>query len=193
MLRRMKEKSSLPSRGTAVFAVLTALLTTTLFLEVRENRSLRATLARVTESKARERGLEEGRALAPLLLLDPSGVTVPVGFDDFVGTVLLFHSAGCGACEATVPHWRSALLEAARPDVHVVVAQTDGQSARVDLEGLPASLAVPLPPEGWLAALPAVPATLVLDANGLLVRAWYGELDEDARSALVETLARLGS
>jgi len=193
MLRRMQEKSSLPSRGALVFALLTALLTIALFVEVRENRSLRATLVRVTEAQARERGLEEGRALAPLQLLDPSGVLVAVGFNGFVGTVLLFHSAGCGACAATVPHWRSALLEAARPDVHVVVAQTDGESARMNLEGLPTSLAVPLPPAGWLAALPAVPATLVVDANGLLVRAWYGELDEDARRALVETLALLGS
>ena len=189
----MRSKSSSPSGGAIVFAVLTALLTAALFLQVRENHGLRTTLARVTESAARARGLEEGRVLAPLSLLDPSGDTVQVGFGDFVGTVLLFHSAGCGACEATVPHWRSALLEAVRPDVHVVVAQTDGASARLDLEGLPASLAVPLPPEGWLAALPAVPATLVVDGNGLLVRAWYGELDQDARSALVETLARLGS
>lgn len=189
----MREKGSGPSRGTVLFAVLTALLSVALLLEVRESRGLRATLAKVTESKARERGLAEGRALAPVRLLDPAGVTVPVAFGDFVGTVLLFHSAGCGACEATIPRWRSALLEAARPDVHVVVAQTDGESARIDLEGLPASLAVPLPPADWLAALPAVPATLVLDENGVLVRAWYGELDEDARSALVETLARLGS
>jgi hypothetical protein len=193
MLRRMQEKSSGPSRATVVFAILTALLTVTLFLEVRENRGLRATLVKMTEAKARERGLEEGRALAPVELLDPAGVAVPVGFGGFVGTVFLFHSGGCDACAATAPRWRSALLEAARPDVHVVVAQTDGESARVDLEGLPASLSVPLPPEGWLAALPAVPATLVLDASGVLVRAWYGELDAEASSALIETLARLGS
>ena len=189
----MPEKSSSPSLGTIVFALLTALLTVALFLELRANRGLRVTLAKVTEDKARAGGIAEGRSLAPVQLLDPSGVAVPVGFDGFVGTVLLFHAAGCGACEATAPRWRSALREAARPDVHVVVAQTDGATARIDLAGLPASLAVPLPPEGWLAALPAVPATLVLDANGSLVRAWYGELGEDARGALVDTLLHLGS
>lgn len=193
MLRPMQEKSSGPSRATVVFAVLTALLTVTLYLEVRENRGLRATLVEMTEAKARERGLSEGQALAPLRLLDPAGITVPVGYEGFVGTVLLFHSAGCDACLATAPHWRSVLLEAERPDIHVVVAQTDGASARIDLEGLPPSFRVPLPPEGWLAALPAVPATLVLDANGVLLRAWYGELDAAARSSLVETLAHLGT
>lgn len=193
MLHRMPEKKSLPPLGTLVFAALTALLTIALFIEVRVNRGLRTTLAKMTERSARERGLEEGQALAPVQLLDPAGTAVRVGFEEFVGTVLLFHSGACDSCTVTAPRWRSALLEAARPDVHVVVAQTDGQSARVDLEGLPASLAVPLPPEGWIAALPTVPATLVLDARGTLVRAWYGELDEDAHGALVETLARLGS
>jgi hypothetical protein len=193
MLRRMKEASSPPSRGAIAFALLAAVLALALLFEVRETRVLRATLAKVTESKARERGLEEGRALEPLRLLDASGAEVAVRFDEAVGTVLLFHSSACGACEATAPRWRSALLEAARPDVRVVVAQTDGARARADLEGLPASLAVPLPPQGWLAGLPAVPATLVLDAEGVLVRAWYGELGDAEREALVETLARLAS
>ena len=71
--------------------------------------------------------------------------------------------------------------------------QTDGAKERVSHPGLPPSLAVPLPPEGWLAVLPAVPATLLVDAEGRLVRTWFGELDESSRRDLVRELLRLGS
>lgn len=106
---------------------------------------------------------------------------------------MLFHSGGCDACASTAPRWRSALAEASRPDLALVVAQTDGESGRVDLEGLPPSLVVPLPPDGWHAGLPAVPATLVVDTEGVLVQAWFGELDEAQRAELVRTLVALGS
>lgn len=71
--------------------------------------------------------------------------------------------------------------------------QTDGAKERVSRPGLPPSLAVPLPPEGWLAVLPAVPATWLVDAEGRLVRTWFGELDESSRRDLVRELLRLGS
>ena len=66
-------------------------------------------------------------------------------------------------------------------------------SEPLSLEGLPASLAVPLPPVGWLGAIPAVPATLVLDENGVLVRVWYGELDSDLAQELARTIAGLSA
>ena len=189
----MAETKAAPARAAWIFALLTALLTAALYHEIRQNRVLRDALARMAELMARERGLEEGRALAAIELRDGAGAPVPVTFEHSVGTVLLFHSGGCDACANTAPRWRSALAEAARPDLQIIVAQTDGESTRIDLEGLPASLIVPLPPVGWHGNLPAVPATLVVDANGVLVRAWYGELDEASRKALVATLGQLGS
>lgn len=189
----MGDASGAPARGTVVFALLSAALTAALFVEIRENRALRTTLAKVTEMKARERGLVEGATLAPLELADAAGAPVRIEFQQAVGTVLLFHSGACDACAHTAPHWRSALLEAERPDLAVRVIQTDGAEARVDLEGLPASLVVPLPPVGWHANLPAVPATLLLDSAGVLVRAWYGELDEGERAELLAALRGLGT
>jgi hypothetical protein len=179
------------SRATLVFATLTVLLTAGLFLQIRRTRQLEAALTEMTRQRARERGLAEGAALAPGTLLDPAGALVPLRFDDTVGTLLLFHAAGCGACTTTRPLWLSAVAEAARPDVRVLSVQTDGATERIDLEGLPPSLAVPLPPEGWLAALPAVPATLLVDSAGVLRRGWYGELDGPTRAELVRALAEL--
>lgn len=182
-----------PSRATFVFATLTALLTFGLFFQLRRTRELEAALTEMTRLRARAVGLAEGTVLAPATLLDPSGSPIPLRFDDTVGTLLLFHAAGCGACGTTRPLWATAVSEAARPDVRVLVVQTDGATQRVDLEGLPPSLAVPLPPEGWLGALPAVPATLLLDSAGVLRRAWFEELDAAARAELVQALAVLGS
>ena len=188
MLRAMVQ---VPTRATLVFATLTALLTLGLFLQLRRTRELAAALAAMTSQRARERGLAEGSALAPATLLDPAGALLPLRFDDTVGTLLLFHAAGCDACGTTRPLWVSAVTEAARPDVRVLCVQTDGAAERVDLEGLPPSLAVPLPPEGWLAALPAVPATLLIDSAGVLGRAWFGELDGATRAELVRALVEL--
>ena len=98
------------------------------------------------------------------------------------------------ACANSSAHWRGALAQATRPDVRVVCIQTDAESvAPLSLEGLPASLAVPLPPSGWIGALPAVPATLVLDENGVLVRVWYGEVDAGIAQELAHTIAGLSA
>jgi hypothetical protein len=180
---------------TLLFATLTAALSVALALELREIRRLRTELVAMAAAKARAAGIEPGQALSPVTLRDAAGLDVRLDFTGEVpGTVLLFHSSACDACASSSAHWRSAISQAARPDVRVLCLQTDVDSgAPLLLEGLPPSLAVPLPPVGWLAAVPAVPATLVLDEGGVLVRAWYGELDDGNEQELVRTLAGLGT
>ena len=177
-----------------VFAALTAVLTVALAYVVRENGRLREQMVVLAETKAREAGLRTGQALEPFTLRDAAGKDVHLDFaGGFLGTVLLIHASGCEACENSRVFWRSAVEEAARPDVRVLCMQTDvRESSPLDIEGLPASLAVPLPPVGWLAALPVVPATLVVDEDGVLVRAWWGELDADTARELAGTIAGLG-
>jgi hypothetical protein len=181
-------------RWTIVFAALTAALTVALAIVVRQNGRLRAELVTLAASKARASGLEEGRALAPFTLRDAGGRAVHVDFGgEFLGTVLLIHASSCEACQNSRAHWKSAIEEAARPDVRVLCIQTDVvEGAPLALEGLPASLAVPLPPVGWLATVPVVPATLVTDERGVLQRAWYGELDARTAEELASTIASLG-
>src|SRR5262245_18919841 len=181
---------------TLVFAALTAALTIALAVVVRENRRLRENIVALAQAKARAAGFEEGKALAPFTLRDAAGKDVRLDFEgDAIGTVLLFHASACEACQNSRAFWRSALEEAARPDVRVLCVQTDvvEGSAPISIEGLPASLAVPLPPVGWLAALPVVPATLVTDEDGTLVRAWYGELDAGSAKELAGVIAGLGA
>jgi hypothetical protein len=181
-------------RWTLLFAALTAALCVALLGVLRENRHLRDEVRSLVREKARAAGFEPGHALAPVALRDAAGNDVRVDFaNEFLGTVFLIHAAGCGACARTGLSWRGAVETAARPDVRVVCVQTDGIAEPLALEGLPASLAVPLPPEGWLADLPAVPATLVVDENGVLTRAWFEELDETAARELTDAIAGLGA
>jgi hypothetical protein len=137
-------------RWTLTFAALTAALTLALALVLHENRRLRDELVTLAATKARASGLEEGKTLAPFTLRDASGKDVRLDFaGEFLGTVLLFHASGCEACQHSRAFWRTAIEEAARPDVRVLCIQTDVlEGAPLALDGLPASLAVPLPPVG---------------------------------------------
>lgn len=178
---------------TLLFAVLSVVLCATLALVVRQNRRLREQLTAMAAAKARASGLEEGQVLAPITLRDAAAARIKVRFEGEGGTVLLFHSSSCDACEATRPLWRRAVEQAGRPDVRVLCIQTDvAEGAPIALEGLPASLAVPLPPAGWLATLPVVPATLLVDELGVLTRAWYGELDEEMALDMTGAIRALG-
>ena len=178
-----------------LFATLTAALGLALVLERRENRRLREDLVALAAAKAAASGIEPGQALSPFTLHDAAGADVRLDFTgEFAGTVLLVHASSCDACASSAAHWRSAVDQAERSDVRVLCIQTDAEAGTpLSLEGLPASLAVPLPPVGWLGAIPAVPATLVLDENGVLVRVWYGELDSDVAQELARTIAGLSA
>ena len=180
---------------TILFATLTAALSVALAFELRENRRLRGELIAMAAAKARAAGIEPGQALAPATLHDAAGAEVRLDFTgEFPGTVLLIHASGCDACASSSAHWRSAIGLAARPDVRVLCIQTDvKEGAPLALEGLPASLAVPLPPEGWLAALPAVPATLVADEHGRLTHAWFRALDAGLAEELAAAIQALGA
>jgi hypothetical protein len=189
------EDLSLVRAWTFVFAALTALLCVAVAVVVRENRRLRSELAALERSSARLAAPAEGDVLAPFVLRDAAGNDVPLDFaGGSVGTVLLFHSSACDACEATRVFWSSALERASRPDVRVLCIQTDvTEGAPLALEGLPASLAVPLPPVGWIATLPAVPATLVADENGRLTHAWFRTLDAGLAEELAAAIQALGA
>jgi hypothetical protein len=179
---------------TLLLAVCTAVLCAALVLLVRENGRLRDRLVALTASRARERGLEEGRVLDAITLRNAAGEDVGVRFGaGEPGSLLLFHASACDACEATRPLWRNMVERSHRPDVRVLCIQTDVTAgAPIELEGLPASLAVPLPPTGWPASLPAVPATLLVDGAGVLTRAWYGELSDDMTREATEAIGALG-
>jgi hypothetical protein len=183
-----------PGAWLLVFAALTVALGAALVLLVRENGRLRARVAVLAVEKARAGGLELERPVAPIRLTDGDGASVTVRFaDEGVGTLLLVHAAGCDACAATSGRWRALVAAAERPDVRVVCVQTDADGGAFRaLDGLPASLAVPLPPSGWLAALPAVPATLLVDDRGVLVWAAYDALDDGTARSLADALASLG-
>jgi hypothetical protein len=184
-----------PRAWTLVFAALTALLCVAVAVVVRENRRLRSEVAALLNSGARSAALAQGAVLGPVVLRDAAGNDVPLDFAGAsAGTVLLFHSSACDACEATRDLWRSALERAHRPDVRVLCIQTDvEEGAPLSLEGLPESLAVPLPPQGWIAHLPAVPATLVADEHGRLTHAWFRALDADLAEQFAAAVQALGA
>jgi len=191
--RTVQEGDGFMRGATLLFAVLTAALSIALAFQLAENRRLHDEILTLAEAQGRAAGIEPGQALAPFTVRDAAGRTVLVDFADrFAGTVLMFHAATCDACASTAPHWRSALEQAARPDVRFLCIQTDGaETGPLALDGLPASLAVPLPPINWLARLPAVPATMVLDTDGRVLNCWYGELEAVAAQELLHAIVAL--
>jgi hypothetical protein len=176
-----------------LFATLTLALSVALFRQVQENRRLSQDLVALAAAKARAAGIAPGQVLEPVTLRDAAAQDVRVDFaGDFAGTLLLFHAAHCDACANSAAFWRGAVAKAARPDLRVMPIQTDvAENGLQSLDGLPASLAVPLPPLGWLAALPLVPATFVVDPHGVVVKAWYGEIDPVTEQELVSVIGAL--
>jgi len=182
------------TRWTLLFAALTAALTVGLFLVVRQNGDLRRNLEVLAAAKGRANGFDLGQRLAPVRLEDAAGESVTVRFDEgALGTLVLVHASSCDACAATAPRWGQAIAAADRPDVRVLCLRTDADGSDPGtLAGLPPSLAIPLPPSGWPAALPAVPATLLLDHEGRLVWSAFGELSENDSDALSGAIRAVG-
>jgi thiol-disulfide isomerase/thioredoxin len=161
-----------------VLAVLVVLL-------ARENRSLKAELVAASREAPAE-ALQPGDRLGSLTLVNEEGATKALDFDGGGDrTLLLVFSPDCPACEATFPVWEF-LVEGTPPALRVV-----GLSVG---EEPPPSLAFPvftLPDaeRESLRRVPLVPATLLVDGSGQVVRAWYGMLETEDEDALLFEVA----
>lgn len=181
----------------------TAMLCALVFVLSRQNAGLRSEVAALRQS-AGEAALPRGETLAELEAFGPASEPVaglpaePMAFGDGrLATVLLIHTSTCGACEAMLPEM-ARLLARHRPlGVEFFAIQIDAtgpDELRHVESGVPMR-GVPGGERTWLRRVPLVPATLVVDAEGVLRHAQYGAPDErqwDALRSELDTISGAG-
>jgi len=178
----------------STFLVIACLaLAVLVLLLARENRALKASLASGGHTSIANdpNALKAGDTMAPFDMIDASGAKTRLEFGRGEDrTLLLVFSVSCPACEKNLPIWNALLVQAPPPSVRVVAIQTDKwsptgeKSAALDptfpypVYGI--GRAQPAP----LAKVPYIPATVVLDRTGVVIKAWFGILTADQQLEL---------
>jgi peroxiredoxin len=169
----------------AVLAVLVVLL-------ARQNMKLKEEIGTMTGAVPVEDALKPGDSLTAMTLLDEGGEKVVLDFGGENGrTVLLVFSVHCPACEKTLPVWSDMFAGEPPPGVRILGIQLD----MPDEEGglLTPSLSFPVygierSEADPLKKVPYIPATMILDANGVIEEVWFGILSEENQEEIRQAL-----
>jgi len=159
-----------------------------------QNRSLKEQLAHAPAMGAPPQ-FKAGDQVSPFEVVADSGEKSTIGFGQGEAkTVLLVFSAHCPACNETLPIWSRMLATPPAQGVRVIGVQTD----RLDENpAAPLQLAAsfPFPVYGYkrpkpdpLSKVPFIPAAIVIDAQGVVVDAWFGIPEKDVEQALEKAL-----
>jgi len=162
-----------------------------------QNLRLKKQLSQHAHGGAPENALHEGEPFTGLSLVGWDEQSRPIEFGQGESrTLMLIFSTSCGACEVTFPIWEQVVAGLAEESkVRVVGVQTDApREAPQDSGGLmtealtfPVSL-VDYDASPIMARIPGVPATVLVDAAGIVEKVWFGAPEEDVieemRSAL---------
>lgn len=110
-------------------------------------------------------------------------------------TLLMLLTTTCPMCQGNVPGWNS-LHDAVSSEVRVTGLSLDpaDKTARfVDALGVRFPVEAVADPEAFKEeiALPGVPLTLLLDAEGGLVEYWYGPVNSEVRRQIQERVVEL--
>jgi hypothetical protein len=153
----------------------------------RENRRLEAELAAASREAPAE-SWKPGDRLGPLALVDGEGTTETLTFERGEGrTLLLLFSPDCPACQAIWPFWEF-LVDGAPRGLRVVGLCTGGDPPTARTFPV---FTLPDPGRGSLRKVPLVPATLLVDGEGRIVRAWYGVLAAEDETTLLDLVAEI--
>ncbi|MCC5822454.1 MAG: hypothetical protein LAT64_06945 [Phycisphaerales bacterium] len=144
-----------------------------------QNAALRAELQdrdRAIAALAAEGGLRAGDTVEALRLFDADGETRWLSFDGGEpATLLLLVSAGCRACDITLPLWDAMLRE---DDAGVRVVAVDAGARQPAELGSYSDLyptwAAREQEVGWLREIPLTPSAVVIGPGGRVLEAWYG-------------------
>lgn len=152
-----------------------------------QNLALKRRLASPAHAQDDLPKLAAGDVVGPFDLWSPTGESVKVAFDGAEDrTLLLVFSSTCPACERNMPAWHELLSGQRSSGVRVLGIQTDlAAGAQPHAAGPPC----PIYSVGQRAGppfdrLPYVPATVVLDRQGRVRRAWFGILDAQQQAEL---------
>jgi hypothetical protein len=156
-----------------------------------ENARLRQSPQTPAPAEALERagsaGLTVGEALTPVEVIarrdgsqgPSSGPAPDLQFDDGrVLTMLVIASAACEQCAWSMPYFRAVAATNAPLGVQSAAVEIDASEQAMHHEGtadLPV-LAVRSAEATWLRRVPMVPAVLLVDDRGVLVRSYFGVL-----------------
>lgn len=175
--------SSAPKRdGFNLFLMAACLALAALVLLLAwQNRTLKARLAASEAARLPADALKIGDRVDPFSLSGPGGRSESVEFTaGGPKTLLLVFSGQCPACEKTLPLWNDLFAPAATPAVRVLAVRTDRDEASLAASSLrfPVMDLGPRPP-GFLERIPYVPAAVLLDGHGLVVKVWFGMPSEE--------------
>jgi len=163
---------------------------------VRRNRELRARVTELEEQVARAgrapvRELE-GRPFPALELIDARGARFGLAeLADTHATLLFVSSPACGYCDEVRPIWEGAARRLGGAPVRVLelVLEPDPGGSAEHAAPFP-QLTAGEAEARLLRSLPGLPAALLLDARGVVLRAIYGADQVGLEGAVDELLAR---
>lgn len=176
--------------GALVLAVIALSVLVTLL--AKQNRELKVRIGQLS-TPTLPPSLATGQTVGPLKLMDSSGTESVLAFDGSApATLILVGETGCPHCEKSLPVWEAAIQKASNARLRVVAIELDGTTPE-KLRRAGSSLAFfgPVGPrkDTWLREVPIVPAAFLVDARGVILRSWLGELgehqSEDAVFALI--------
>ena len=172
-------------------------LGTLVLLLSRQNQALRAELAgqhRLTPLAPLQPG---DRMVLADLFADPDGSKGDTSprVTERRSLVLVF-AYGCSPCEATMPVWREMLDECPPSRLRVIgLSMQDSDRGSEDAAGsLPFEVHSPVEPQRreLLRRLPRLPASILLNEDGIIEEVWYGELSTDDQHALGDEICAAG-
>ncbi len=167
---------------TGLLVVACAGLSLEVVLLARTNRELRNQLA-AERAKPTDWQVQPRERFDSFSLIDQIGSTIEVTFG--VGkpaSILLFFADGCEACERIYPTWMELFAEPGSGAARVFAIQVDEPGNAAVAHN---TLALPVfkVPEHDFSAIQkvlSVPATLIVDAEGVVQRVWRGDLSDAA-------------
>jgi len=170
---------------TIVFVVLFVLMAVELVLLIRQNRSLKRTVAELSagQHQGQVPTLEEGETVLPLSLSDLDGQTARVGYDHpGRDSLLLIFSPDCPACKQNMSGWQEIAKHNVAGERDLYFISTAGQArtqqfvAEYGLEG-PVLVAQADALTGYKVAY--IPTTLLIGPGGVVKRVWVGVMSEE--------------
>ena len=141
--------------------------------------------------------LSAGQAVQPMVLLDPQGNSTPLSFEPGNGSVLMLISSGsCDYCEIAKPIWNQIANDHQSDPLRIVGLALDTTPDQIQEADYPYEMYTPGGDAMWLMSrISGVPTALLIDENGIVVTAFYGQQEGlgDAVSAhLLEKTNQLG-
>lgn len=143
---------------------------------IRQNRELRAQVGELTQRvESGERPmLGPGDAFPAITLVGGDGAATSLPFQETT-TLLLVSSQSCHACDIAKPVWDKAVAAAERGGIRVAGLSLDGVAE--ELDEVEASYTMFAPGDdvfSLIAQTPGVPAAILIDGDGVVLRSFYG-------------------